>query len=716
MNKLILILMMLILLAPALDALLADNLIYYYSLEDNAATTVVTDEFGSNNLVSSENTNVLHTTDGKINDAFRFSLVTRYIYDTVNLGAYSQGTINFWVNGTCAGAGTTCCLWSAVDNGVKYYELTTFLTDNFQLKLDGVGNTACFDESKIAKGMGMVTILANATSTGVYLNGTSQCTVPTSHWFDDLNSMDTLAFNRNVDAGNNGVTGIYDEIGIWSRALTGAELISLFNAGAGKSYADIIAGGTTTYMNISIVYPRNNTVITVANITDANHNMTINITHNTSSTTTCGINDTDFGNSYKWGAGNPANYTFTNSTTLRQGYYNILVYCNHSSSYNATKTVRFYVNLIGIDNCSTYDTYALNISLYEEHNLTKAFGNIDIALYSGVANYSLQLREHRQNYSLCINPKESSHNISAILSYQGDGYSTRAYYLIDYILTNQTQTLQLYMVKSALSNNIFLYVKDKFGVPKPEYYMRTMKFYPQDNIFRVVNIDKTNSDGLTSVYIVPYSIYYKFMVLDNYGNVVYESQMDKISQSTYYFYVGEGSKYLSTYKQIKNLNYNLAWNNATNTFTYSWSDSSGATREGCLNVKRMQYYGDTTVCNTCGSGSSGSINCVLVGNITDKTYLADAYIDLSGGSYHHIAWYELMERSASKFDSLELFMGTMLIITVMFAGAFNLVFAIVLMIVGLVFMVMAGFIQTGIVSGIITLIVIGAILLFKVEI
>ncbi len=78
----------------------------------------------------------------------------------------------------------------------------------------------------------------------LYVNGVSKITV------SSLGSNTTQVFNLGTSDANAWFgTNKIDEVGVWSRVLTGAEMTELYNGGAGKSYPFTNAN-TTNFFNL----------------------------------------------------------------------------------------------------------------------------------------------------------------------------------------------------------------------------------------------------------------------------------------------------------------------------------------------------------------------------------------------------------------------------------------------------------------------------------
>lgn len=214
---------------------LTDQLVSYWRLNESSGNAV--DSVGSNTLV---NTGTATYSAGKINNGANFTATTMYL-GKANPTGLPSGTAAFsmacWVNFTNfstaryffgfggAGAGTRVTI--RCDSSTAW-----FIDDN------GVG-TAFPAVSAMSTGTWYHVVYTYPGSGNIYtayLNGTSIGTANNTRAPNLGTTVVSLGSNKNTSAAEN-LVGSIDEVGIWSRALTGAEVTSLYNGGTGISYS-----------------------------------------------------------------------------------------------------------------------------------------------------------------------------------------------------------------------------------------------------------------------------------------------------------------------------------------------------------------------------------------------------------------------------------------------------------------------------------------------
>lgn len=213
---------------------LLTDLVSYWKLDESSGTAA--DSKGSNTGTVAGT--VTQGSSGKINTAYTFSGFSDTWLDCgsdASLRMTSAGTISAWVYQTTS------------DNYSTVVGNDDFDTDrhgyNFFIRLDGTVSLELASASA-AQSVTSTTAISNnvwnhivatwdGTNVHIYVNGNdegavSQTVTPTTN---------TSSFKiGNASIGSYNYTGRIDEVGVWSRALTGAEVTTLYNSGGGKTY------------------------------------------------------------------------------------------------------------------------------------------------------------------------------------------------------------------------------------------------------------------------------------------------------------------------------------------------------------------------------------------------------------------------------------------------------------------------------------------------
>lgn len=227
---------------------LTDNLRAYWKLEENAASTAVEEELNAFDGTANVNTNTISGA-GKINNGFVLTGTQKVAVGLplpINNNARS---INLWFYMSSAEANNSYCLFRAGQNAsTKDFSLALqkgAATTRFYLRrYNSDQSTVYVNNADILDGWHMLSLVYNGVSTGTDNTGGLK-------WYFDGNLIDkgsekaNTTFATTNPAQEIGYGGGYwavyfkgklDEIGIWSKELSAAEVTSLYNGGAGLTY------------------------------------------------------------------------------------------------------------------------------------------------------------------------------------------------------------------------------------------------------------------------------------------------------------------------------------------------------------------------------------------------------------------------------------------------------------------------------------------------
>lgn len=220
---------------------LIDNIVSYWKLDEASGNAA--DSAGSNTLT---NTNTATFGAAKINNgAYLASASSQYFVKTSPSGipvGNSARSFNVWYYSPDASTvQKNHCL-------IGYGAASNYALQHFGIGWDGVSSSSLVWNGYAADVIQNYTFLNNTwymltgtfngTTARVYVNGTELgAGTNVSNW--NTSSSD-LNVGRSIQVAYY-LNGRMDEVGIWSRALSGAEITELYNAGAGLQYPFSVA-------------------------------------------------------------------------------------------------------------------------------------------------------------------------------------------------------------------------------------------------------------------------------------------------------------------------------------------------------------------------------------------------------------------------------------------------------------------------------------------
>ena len=372
-------------------------------------------------------------------------------------------------------------------------------------------------------------------------------------------------------------------------------------------------------------------------------------------------------------------YTGTNTKTygFDEGIYNITVttasgLTTHTeSSYDlATES-----NYLQIEIAST--EYAIfNLTIYDE--VTETIIDENITINALGSEYSEEITISSGNwYDTSENFKAEEYWFSAqgTAGTNGSDWDFRTYY-VDFIdVGTGLNTFYMYLLNDTLTAQICINVFDESGSPMDGAYVELLRHYPANNTYKVVQIAKTDDNGVANLIAVPDTVVYKYLIkttLD--GTAEFTSNPAYLSDdSCYNIHLVTSIPVGVEWFQSGTVSYTYYYDSPTTSMNYIWDDSSNLVAEGCMKTYRKGVF-TTLVEESCESASTGQLSHT-VDNSTEATYVSNMFVAMSSeptyqifvGSFSHNINYE----TASIIGKLGLFLMVLVIITMGFAGVWN---------------------------------------------
>jgi len=282
------------------------------------------------------------------------------------------------------------------------------------------------------------------------------------------------------------------------------------------------------------------------------------------------------------------------------------------------------------------------------------------------------------------------------LRYTGDGYHRRIYYLT--LAGGDVPSINLYLLNesTSISTQIIHTVFDQDGDRAANITVKLQRNYVNDNVsvFKTVSMRRTNFQGEALFYVQLYDFFYKFIYETNAGDIIEISDPAPILTTTPIEQVNLlGDPYLSL-REYDSVSYNLSYVNDSGTeyFKFFYSDTTNLVREGCLNVQRITTKGYFDVCYTCVESTSATISC-LINTSLDGQFKAVGLIDTdTENSFYALDTVFYDDLSVISYGQEGVFWSTIMIGSLVLMGLGSFTANLLFLILGLVVMVISGFV------------------------
>lgn len=539
---------------------------------------------------------------GIINSSYNFDGTN----DRINLGNVTNGTIsgiwnftlNLWVNTSLATQTYVIYRGGTTVSTVTLLHRTggkADLTINTESDSCYTNNTAAFND----EGWHMLTAWYNGSNPYIYLDGVPSASEAAGICTGGVlqNAGDNVTFGAESDMDADW-TGKMDEIAIWNRTLSDAEILDLYNSGKGLTYSstgvtDLVTDtfNATTHETMTENFLGNFTQIKGVSVSSANL-----IWNSVAYTGTVSGNITSAQIQIPEGTGGK---TFYWSATLANG-----------TIYNSSSETQT-VNLANFTNCyATGGNVFLNLTFQDEADESAMNGTIDSSTWyywlgDGTVNKSYTFTNTSTNadfFKFCFSPADKTLNYGTSLQYAYTGYPARRWEKSG-TLTNTTTEQTLYQLATADGSYATYQVQTSNGNPIGEVDVTAERKF--SGVYKIVEQGETGGDGAVTFWLNPdydhrlvftKSGYVSVTLIHRPSQSTYTVTMDTTSQNATYSSVSEGITW-------------VIWpasgrlDKTTTTFGFNVSTVSGGTMTDC-NMSLLDIN-DTVLNSTSGCTSGG---------------------------------------------------------------------------------------------------------------
>lgn len=233
-----------------------------------------------------------------------------------------------------------------------------------------------------------------------------------------------------------------------------------------------------------------------------------------------------------------------------------------------------------------------------------------------IAEYSetvLTIQEVLQSAEkLCIYPSNVTLHADAYIQYSVQNGYTHRYYLINASLTNETTSLYLYNFNTTTTTETLqLNVVDENYNKYPNVYVKMLRYYPSEGLWRLVQMDKADDFGKTFFHVKEEDTDYKFIFQD-YMTVLKTTNPLKFNCPT-----ADDCVITVIVESISSISESLfkdftySYDNNTKIFTLTWNDPTGLTKEITLEAYSDTASGRVIWCSKTLASASGTLTCNL---------------------------------------------------------------------------------------------------------
>lgn len=273
-------------------------------------------------------------------------------------------------------------------------------------------------------------------------------------------------------------------------------------------------------------------------------------------------------------------------------------------------------------NAST-NTYNFSLLIRDTFDLTFKNETSDTILNNQIVYVELISESYAANYTTT--------NGSLIVSlltpdtytirYWIDPDVPREYYAT---LTSQSyQNLTLYVIDTDISSFYLPVVYNQNNQPFSSVQIQLLRYFVNSNSYKVVEMSTTDTNGQAVLRVVPNIINYKLLL--SADGVTLTTSPTKFTASTNTYVLSLTQNALTSIAALPSVGATLYYVNSTQTYVFTWADTSNIVTSGCLYVQKSNSTGSYEVNNQCENAASGSLIYTIT-DTNDTLYSATAKI------------------------------------------------------------------------------------------
>jgi len=285
----------------------------------------------------------------------------------------------------------------------------------------------------------------------------------------------------------------------------------------------------------------------------------------------------------------------------------------NNSLFNQTVKI---INVVVNESCS--DTIIKCFNYMDEQNLTAL--QVDDVAYN--VRYGTSLYPDKKviygnlSYSnnTCLCFSENTTIGYGEIQYARSGYAERRNYLFSNLSFYNSTNTTIYSLTNSKATSFLFEFKDTSINPYVGYYTELLRWYPELNLYNIVEMAKTDNKGQTIMRVQTEDVDYRVGLFSQTGALV--KLLDPVrfaclvSPCTYSSLIPTT---VTDYSAPAKIYTTFSFNKTTNIWTFIYSDPTATTNNMTLLVVKETGLDNIVICNTTTSGFIGVMYCNSTG-------------------------------------------------------------------------------------------------------
>ncbi len=381
----------------------------------------------------------------------------------------------------------------------------------------------------------------------------------------------------------------------------------------------------------------------------------------------------------------------------------------NTTEHTQTITPITDLNVVGGAFCYNGLSNSLTFDLQKEVGFDTFIGNISYNFVYGLSDSSSRTVygniTNNNSLSVCINNTESYYNIlSGQIQYEAGGLLKRNFFMFAGTrINNGSINNTLYDLETTLGTAFTFTIKDTNLNPYSNNFVGLMRWYPEIDEYKTVEMGKTDDKGETVLRLKTEDVSYRIAIYTNEGILI--KMVNPLtftcatSPCTYTIFISPSDV---DYTSIQKLQKSLLFDRLTSTFTLNWNDPTQTTTLTNLTVTKDYLGSIKTICSKTATGFTGILQCDVTGET--GTLKAIAMRSASPEKIYETLLVKLNDTLYSLNVSMSVFMTMVLLLLFSMIGYYiNPIMGIIFAIIALIPAYFIGAISLAVLIGVVVM-------------
>lgn len=332
--------------------------------------------------------------------------------------------------------------------------------------------------------------------------------------------------------------------------------------------------------------------------------------------------------------GTDENYTFHFRVEDVNGSFN--------STFNNQSVATFNISDCGSSGFSNILFTFTSLNEETQAQITATSSDFALNLFSSDRSLSIVNASGTNSsnpWSICIDgpiPEGVRYSADLIIQYEANGFAKEFFNIFNGSITNTTgvQSINLYDLNLTDSTEFRFTFTGDDAFPVENALVFVNRKYIEDDLFRTVELPATDSEGQTTLHLVQNEVIYNIIVVKNgvtlgvFNNLVAFCNDPTIGDCEIVLSGADSTTAGFDYDEFTQILFSApTFTSATREVTFAFASIDGTTKTVVMEVTRANVFGNTSVCSSSLTASSGTLVCSISNNINDSTLIVNVLVD-----------------------------------------------------------------------------------------